>query len=89
MYAAAKFAVVGLSEVLAEDVKSFGIKVTVVEPGAFRTNFLSEDSLAIAANPIEDYKTVRESHAKYRSFNGTQIGDPGKAASVFIQVQAK
>lgn len=86
IYAATKFAVVGLSEVLAEDVKSFGIKVTVVEPGAFRTNFLTQASLTLAANPIEDYKGVRESHSKYLQMDGTQLGDPDKAASVFIQI---
>lgn len=86
IYAATKFAVVGLSEVLAEDVKSFGIKVTVVEPGAFRTNFLTEASLTLAANPIEDYKGVRESHSKYLQMDGMQLGDPDKAASAFIQI---
>ena len=86
IYAAAKFAVVGLSEVLAEDVKEFGIKVTVVNPGAFRTNFLTAESLSIAAHPIADYKSVRQSHEKYLKLDGTQIGDPEKAASVFIEI---
>lgn len=86
LYAAAKFAVVGLSEVLAEDVKSLGIKVTVVEPGAFRTNFLTAESLTLAAHPIEDYREVRESHAKYTQLDGTQLGDPDKAATVFIKI---
>jgi len=86
VYAATKFAVVGLSEVLAEDVKEFGIHVTVVEPGAFRTNFLSADSLITAENPIAEYKGVRASHAKYSNMDGTQLGDPEKAAAVFIDL---
>lgn len=86
VYAAAKFAVVGLSEVLAEDVREFGIKVTVVEPGAFRTNFLTAESLTIAEKPIADYTSVRQSHEKYLKMDGTQIGDPEKAASVFIEI---
>ena len=86
IYAAAKFAVVGLSEVLAEDVQEFGIKVTVVNPGAFRTNFLTAESLSIAASPIADYKSVRQSHEKYLKMDGTQIGDPEKAAAVFIEI---
>lgn len=86
VYAATKFAVVGLSEVLAEDVKEFGINVTVVEPGAFRTNFLSADSLITAENPINDYQAVRTSHARYNSMDGTQAGDPEKAAEVFISL---
>jgi NAD(P)-dependent dehydrogenase (short-subunit alcohol dehydrogenase family) len=61
IYAATKYAVVGLSEVLAADVRSFGIKVTVVAPGAFRTSFLSPESLVIAKNPIDTYQDVRAS----------------------------
>jgi len=86
IYGAAKFAVVGLSEVLAEDVKAFGIKVTVVLPGAFRTSFLTADSLVYAANKIADYEDVAASHARYDTMNGTQAGDPEKAADVFIDL---
>lgn len=86
VYAATKFAVVGLSEVLAEDLAEFGIHVTVVEPGAFRTNFLTPDSLSLPANPIADYTTVRASHARYLTMDGTQAGDPDKAATAFIEL---
>ncbi|MCP9751219.1 oxidoreductase [Ferruginibacter sp. HRS2-29] len=86
IYAAAKFAVVGLSEVLAEDVKEFGIHVTVVEPGAFRTSFLSGESLVLAKQPIGAYNDVRASHARYTGFHGVQAGDPAKAAAAFIQL---
>lgn len=86
VYAAVKFAVVGLSEVLAEDVAEFGVKVTVVEPGAFRTDFLKAESLAIAENPLADYKAIRKSHEKYLKMDGTQAGDPEKAAEVFIEI---
>jgi NAD(P)-dependent dehydrogenase (short-subunit alcohol dehydrogenase family) len=86
MYAATKYAVMGLSEVMAEDVKELGVHVTVVAPGGFRTEFLSDDSLVYSANKIEDYKTIRVSHQKYAAMNGQQIGDPEKAAEVFIQL---
>ena len=86
IYSAAKHAIVGLSEVLAEDVKSLGIKVTVVAPGAFRTQFLSDDSLVMSKNKIEDYREIRESHARYDAMNGKQLGDPEKAAQVFIDL---
>lgn len=86
IYSAAKHAIVGLSEVLAEDVKSLGIKVTVVAPGAFRTQFLSEDSLVMSKNKIEGYREIRESHARYDAMNGKQLGDPEKAAQVFIDL---
>lgn len=86
VYGAAKHAVIGLSEVLAEDVKEFGIKVTVVAPGAFRTSFLTEESLVIAKEPIADYTAVRNSHARYKGMDGTQLGSPEKAANALIAI---
>ena len=86
VYAAAKHAVVGLSEVLAADVKALGIKVTVVAPGSFRTNFLKPDSLALTANPIDDYADVRAMHEKFAQMDGEQAGDPEKAASAIIGI---
>ncbi len=89
IYAATKFAVVGLSEVLAEDVKTFGINVTVVAPGAFRTSFLTPESLTLAKHPIEAYEDVRASHAKYLTMDGAQAGDPEKAVVVLIQIASQ
>ena len=86
VYAATKYAVIGLSEVLADDVKSFGIKVTVVAPGAFRTSFLTPESLVMTSNPIPEYQAVRDSHAKYLNMDGNQAGDPEKAAAAMIQI---
>lgn len=86
IYAATKFAIVGLSEVLAEDVKALGIKVSVVLPGAFRTSFLTEESIMYAANTISEYKEVAATRQKYDAFNGAQPGDPEKAADVFIEL---
>ncbi|MCQ6957591.1 SDR family NAD(P)-dependent oxidoreductase [Mucilaginibacter aquariorum] len=86
VYAATKFSIEGLSTVLAEDVREFGIKVTVVAPGAFRTSFLTPESLIIAKNPIEDYKAVRASHDRYLQMDGQQAGDPEKAAKAIINV---
>ena len=86
MYAATKYAVTGISEVMAEDVKEFGVKVTVVAPGAFRTEFLEDSSLVFAEKEIAEYGVVRTSHKKYAAMNGTQIGDPVKAAQIFIDL---
>ncbi|TCD27066.1 SDR family NAD(P)-dependent oxidoreductase [Pedobacter psychrodurus] len=86
VYAAAKSAVIALSEVSAEDLKEFGIKVTVVAPGAFRTSFLTADSLILAANPIAEYEEVRAIHSKYLKMDGQQIGDPEKAAAAMISL---
>jgi NAD(P)-dependent dehydrogenase (short-subunit alcohol dehydrogenase family) len=88
VYAAAKQALIGFSEVLAQDVKEFGVHITVVLPGAFRTDFLTPGSLVLAARQIDDYSEVRASHARYLSMDGKQLGDPAKAASVFMQLAA-
>jgi NAD(P)-dependent dehydrogenase (short-subunit alcohol dehydrogenase family) len=84
IYAATKFAITGMTEVLAEEVRDLGIKVTVVAPGAFRTEFLSDESLVMANNVIDDYQAIRNSHAKFHTMNGKQAGDPEKAAEAFI-----
>jgi NAD(P)-dependent dehydrogenase (short-subunit alcohol dehydrogenase family) len=86
VYAAAKFSVMGLSEVLAADVHEMGIKVTVVAPGAFRTNFLNPDSIVMTKNPIAEYRDIRDSHARYLQMSGNQAGDPEKAAAAMIHV---
>ena len=86
VYAATKFSIEGLSTVLAEDVREFGIKVTVVAPGAFRTSFLTPESLTMAKNPMEEYTAVRASQARYLQMDGQQAGDPEKAATAIINV---
>ena len=89
VYAATKAAVSAFTEVLAQDVASFGIKVTVVEPGSFRTNLLTAESLTMPQQPIAAYEDIRASHAKYLAMNGSQAGDPEKAAAAIIQLAAE
>ena len=87
IYCATKFAVHGLTESLAAEIKPFGLHATVVSPGYFRTNFLSDSSLNIPSNPISDYSNVREvEKAHQQDINFNQPGDPGKAADVMIAV---
>ena len=87
IYCATKFAVAGFSESLAAEVKPFGIKVTVVEPGYFRTNFLSSGSLAVPTKVIDAYKEVRQSQdAHQNQINNQQPGDPEKGMDVLIKV---
>jgi NAD(P)-dependent dehydrogenase (short-subunit alcohol dehydrogenase family) len=87
IYCATKFAVHGFSESLAAEVKDFGIHVTIVSPGYFRTNFLNDSSLSIPQNQLEDYALVRAVQAAHElEINGNQGGDPEKAAAVFIKV---
>ena len=90
IYCATKFAVEGLSESLAAEVAPFGVKVTVVEPGYFRTEFLSSGSLRVPKGQMDEYALVRESEAAHQGqISGNQPGDPAKAAAAMIQVAAE
>jgi len=85
IYNATKFAVAGLTEALAVEAKSHGVKATIVYPGYFKTNFLKQGSLRLAKSPIEDYKEARELEVIHeQQIIGNQPGDPEKAASAFI-----
>ncbi|MBY3484428.1 oxidoreductase [Rhizobium laguerreae] len=84
-YSAAKFGVEGFSEVLAKEVAPFGIKVTVIEPGGFRTDFAG--SSTVLAEGRQDYvETVGATVRFQRAYNGRQPGDPAKAAAVVIHI---
>jgi NAD(P)-dependent dehydrogenase (short-subunit alcohol dehydrogenase family) len=87
IYCSTKFAVAGLTESLHADAKPFGINVTLVYPGYFRTNFLDKDSMALPANPIADYEEARRSQDFHvNGMNGQQQGDPEKAAEALVKV---
>jgi NAD(P)-dependent dehydrogenase (short-subunit alcohol dehydrogenase family) len=86
-YQTAKFAVEGFSEVLNNEVKPFGVKVTIVEPGAFRTDW---GGSSMTLNPVgEDYESTVGEINRYRAaVDGTQPGDPAKAAQAILAVVA-
>ncbi|KFF20872.1 SDR family NAD(P)-dependent oxidoreductase [Chryseobacterium sp. JM1] len=85
IYCATKFAVAGLTEALAEEIKEFGVHATVVYPGYFRTDFLSKDSVKTPENPIQVYETARNSEqAHLNEINGNQPNDPEKGAAAII-----
>jgi NAD(P)-dependent dehydrogenase (short-subunit alcohol dehydrogenase family) len=85
IYNATKFAVEGLSEALAQEVKPLGIHVTIVEPGPFRTDFLG-GSLAFSEKLIPDYEeTSGRTRAAAVTRNGNQPGDPARAAEAIIR----
>jgi NAD(P)-dependent dehydrogenase (short-subunit alcohol dehydrogenase family) len=86
IYCAAKFAVGGLSEALANDLKPLGIHVTNVMPGGFRTNFARADSIVFSQNRIADYDYLRQSHQNMKRSDGAQLGDPNKVADAFIRL---
>ena len=84
-YAASKFGVDGWMESLAPEVEPFGIHTTVVNPGFFRTELLTQESTNYAPVSIEDYA---ERNAAQRAFwdgmNGKQGGDPAKLAQALL-----
>ncbi|PZG17734.1 SDR family oxidoreductase [Nonomuraea aridisoli] len=89
LYCAGKFALEGLSEALAAEVADFGIKVTIVEPGYFRTEFLTEDSIALPAETTPHYPAIRQMVVDHLKLQGHQLGDPEKGAAAIIdQVRA-
>nr|WP_298690827.1 oxidoreductase [uncultured Dongia sp.] len=86
-YGATKFAIEGITESLAQEVKPLGIKVTVVEPGFFRTDFLDEQSLVKTKIEIDDYaETVGAMRSFAASANHAQPGDPAKFAKGMIKL---
>src|SRR6516165_9163990 len=87
LYCATKFALEGFSESLAKEVAPFGIFVTIVEPGPFRTDFLTPESLRHGDNHIADYDDRRaELRAAYVDRGGLQPGDPAKLADALVQL---
>jgi NAD(P)-dependent dehydrogenase (short-subunit alcohol dehydrogenase family) len=85
-YSATKFAVEGMSEALSKEVQPLGIRVTVVEPGPFRTDFAGR-SLQMSDTEIADYAETAGARRKQISgYSGQQPGDPVKAAQAIITV---
>jgi NAD(P)-dependent dehydrogenase (short-subunit alcohol dehydrogenase family) len=81
-YSATMFALEGLSEALADEVRPFGIKVLVVEPGAFRTGLFVNGSESAAIGAYES--TVGETRRMVAGGDGSQPGDPAKAAAAIL-----
>ncbi|TCN56545.1 SDR family NAD(P)-dependent oxidoreductase [Flavobacterium circumlabens] len=87
IYCSTKFAVEAISEALVQEVKPFGIKVTLIEPGYVRTNFLNSSSLIASKNPISDYTEIREAVRTHQEdLGGKQLGDPEKVAALIQQI---
>lgn len=87
VYGSTKFAVEGLSEALRMELAPLGVKVTVVEPGFFRTDFLDASSLVSTSARIEDYaETVGAMRTFAAGKNHAQPGDPAKLASAMLQL---
>ena len=87
VYGSTKFAVEGLTEALALELKPLGIHATVIEPGLFRTDFLDASSLQPSANIIGDYaETAGATRRSAATANHAQPGDPAKLARALMQV---
>ena len=85
LYCSSKFAVEGFSESLAGELAPFGIHVTIVEPGPFRTDFLTPESLKFVAQPVADYDERRTAmRASFEQRNGSQPGDPVLLAQALV-----
>lgn len=86
VYCSTKFAVEGISESMAPEVAPLGIKVTVVEPGFFRTDFLAGNSLVVSPPTIPDYVDTPAGGMREmaKQANHAQPGDPAKLAAGII-----
>jgi NAD(P)-dependent dehydrogenase (short-subunit alcohol dehydrogenase family) len=86
-YAASKFGLEGWTESLHAEVEPFGITTTVVNPGFFRTELLTDQSTSYAEPSIADYDERRGPVVEYwKSQNGQQAGDPAKLARALIAI---
>lgn len=84
LYSATKFAVEAISEALAQEVRPFGVKVLIVEPGAFRTDFLGR-SMTFAGRRMEIYDDTAGAMRRHGAkMSGHQPGDPARAAQVIL-----
>jgi short-subunit dehydrogenase len=87
IYCATKFMVEGFSEAMQAELKPLGIKLTIVEPGPFRTDFLDASSLERTKNVISDYgETAGAAREWANASHNAQPGDPAKAAAAMVKI---
>ena len=90
MYSATKFAIEGFSESLAQEIAGFGLKLTLVEPGAFRTDFLDSRSLKYGSRSLDDYTDYRtKAQAVFEARNHNQVGDPDKLGKALVRIASE
>ncbi|GAB3379193.1 SDR family NAD(P)-dependent oxidoreductase [Massilia agri] len=88
VYCATKYAIEGLSSSLSLELAKFGIHVTSVEPGFFRTDFLDQSSVRYGKKVIEDYAAHGTVEGAYGAYHGKQLGDPAKLATAVLRLAA-
>ena len=85
-YSASKFAVEGLTLALAQEVEQFGIKLTIVEPGFFRTSLLAAQNVTYAKSTIPDYAHEGPAEAMWSGYDGKQPNDPDKLGEALVEL---
>jgi len=85
-YSASKFAVEGLTLSLALEVEPFGIKLSIVEPGFFRTSLLSARNVSYAKSSIPDYAHEGSAEAMWSGYDGKQPNDPDKLGEALVKL---
>jgi NAD(P)-dependent dehydrogenase (short-subunit alcohol dehydrogenase family) len=89
-YSASKFGLEGWMQALQSEVAPFGIHTTIVNPGFFRTELLTEESTNYADHPIEDYTERRIQQMQFwKGANGQQSGDPSKLAQALMKIASQ
>lgn len=87
LYNASKFALEGMSESLAREVAHLGIKVIIIEPGPFRTEWADGSSIIMAEQKIDDYaQSSHKTRERIAMINGQQQGSPQKAAELMYKL---
>lgn len=86
LYGAAKSALGALTESLAGEVAEHGIAVNLIEPGYMRTDFLRPVSLGLPVATADGYEAIRSMTEAHLAMPGSQLGDPGRAATAIIEV---
>jgi NAD(P)-dependent dehydrogenase (short-subunit alcohol dehydrogenase family) len=89
-YSASKFGLEGWMQALQAEVEPFGIHTTIVNPGFFRTELLTEESTSYAEHPIADYNERRAQQMQFwKGANGQQSGDPAKLAQALMTIASE
>ncbi|MDP0499188.1 MAG: oxidoreductase [Verrucomicrobiota bacterium JB022] len=87
LFSASKFALEGFTESLVQEIQPFGLHATLVCPGYFRTDFLSESSIRFGERQVDAYEALAQYQREFvADRNGQQLGDPVKLARILVHL---